>query len=102
MCGVNDDSIQWKLLSQGDLDLDKAWDIAQSMDSANRGVRDIQALWRDDSAAGRSKPVEQISDQQSTVLICCGCKGHHTPSDYRFTSETCHGCGRKGHIIRAC
>lgn len=109
VCGVNEESIQ-RRLSHGDLDFDKAWEIAQSMETANRDVNNIQAWWRDEPAAGRSKPqeaVNRISDRRPSVSsvpdpLCFRCKGRHTPADCRFASETCHGCGKKGHIVRAC
>ncbi|XP_061584204.1 LOW QUALITY PROTEIN: uncharacterized protein K02A2.6-like [Cololabis saira] len=111
VCGVNDDSIQRKLLSHRELDFKKAWEIAQSMETADKDVRDIQALWREEAgAAGRAKPGEavyQVSEQRAHVSPapgpqCFRCKGRHSPFDCRFAAETCHGCGKKGHLIRAC
>lgn len=100
VCEVNDDRIQRRLLSHRDLDFDKAWEIAQSMQSA-KDVRDIQAIWRDEPATWRSKPVESVYKLSESMVLpipdppCFRCRDRHTPSDCRFASETCHGCGKK-------
>lgn len=109
VCGVNDDSIQRKLLSQhGELTFEKAWDIAQSMETANKDVKDIQALWTDEAGGAGRRPeeaVHRVSEQRSTTSsdqLCFRCRGRHSPATCRFANETCHDCGKKGHIRRAC
>lgn len=42
VCGVNDDRMQRRLLSEVDLTFEKALNICQAMESANKNVRDLQ------------------------------------------------------------
>lgn len=54
MNGFIDDSIQnqRRLLSHGDPDFEKTWEIAQSMETAHKDVCDMQVLGRVESVAG--------------------------------------------------
>ena len=90
VCGLCSESIQKKLLSEADLTLQRALEIAQGMESAERNTKALkQENWE--------VPVNNV------VLKCHRCgKSNHKPSDCRFLQATCHSCGKKGHISPVC
>ena len=95
VCGMRKESIQRKLLSEADLTLTKALEIAQGMEAAEKDAKEIQAT-----------PVEQpqvhaIPQQQK--LPCHRCLGTgHTADRCRFRTLRCNKCRKVGHIARAC
>ena len=87
VCGLRSESIQKKLLSEVDLTLQRALEIVQGMESAERALK--QENWE--------VPANNV------VLKCHRCgKSNHKPSDCRFLQATCHSCGKKGHISPVC
>nr|XP_054599801.1 uncharacterized protein LOC129164288 [Nothobranchius furzeri] len=109
VCGVNDDRMQRRLLSEVDLTFDKALTLCQAMESASKDVRDLQEILGDEVT-----PASRVSRSQGTVhkilmdkaqlksLSCFRCNGRHLGTECRFAAERCHGCGKRGHIKRAC
>nr|XP_021327326.1 uncharacterized protein LOC110438662 [Danio rerio]XP_021332015.1 uncharacterized protein LOC110438662 [Danio rerio] len=111
VCGVNDDRMQRRLLSEVELTFEKALTICQAMESANKNVRDLQGLLMEDTAqtmksfkgpaaVHRVYTFEKKGRQKDTV--CYRCKGQHAPEECKFLNELCHKCGKRGHIKRAC
>jgi len=101
VCGINDDSIQKRLLAEGDkLTLTKAVTLAQSYESA---VRDATVLL----PSGESQQVHTVSpkgqNKDPTGKPCYRCaRTGHSPAVCRFRKERCHSCNKVGHIKRAC
>ena len=44
VCGINDDRIQKRLLSEPELTFQKAFDLAQAMELADKGTHDLQNI----------------------------------------------------------
>ena len=96
VCGVNDTRIQKRLLAETDLPFKKAFEIAQAIEMAEKDTKDLVA------AQGQSS-VNRIQKAGTTRhKICYRCKGQHDPATCKFREATCHGCGKVGHILKAC
>ncbi|KAK0149179.1 hypothetical protein N1851_010298 [Merluccius polli] len=144
VCGIGDDRIQHRLLSEPDLTFDKALKLAQAIETASKDVKDRDeriltritriilvlgksALSVPDTRFSRVSGSTLVKDLQSlecapshtraphSVLkmstkqipsrhqhqhtACYRCGGEqHRAGDCRFIKETCHKCGKVGHI----
>ena len=96
VCGVNDPGIKRRLLSEPELTFKKVYEIAQAIEMADKDTKDLAA------ATGTGQlPVPSV--QKGTFQKSCyRCKGQHNPNSCPFKDSTCHGCGKKGHILKAC
>ena len=93
---VNDTRIQKRLLAETDLPFKKAFEIAQAIEMAEKDTKDLVA------AQGQSS-VNRIQKAGTTRhKICYRCKRQHDPATCKFREATCHGCGKVGHILKAC
>ena len=112
VCGINNLSIQRRLLSEQDLTFEKAHTLALGMETAARNVQTVQK-----KTAGAAMSIAENSDSSETtvhkVLIqalprterrtCYYCgKAGHSPNECRFKDAYCHACGKKGRIAPVC
>lgn len=114
VCGINENAIQRRLLSESQLTFISALNIAQAMESANKNVKDLQSQFKDTTDTGVSVQQEQAQSTVNKVFTsrrqykmparsnCYRCGGLHNSNECRFKLETCYNCGIKGHISRAC
>ena len=98
VCGVNDDRIQRRLLAEPTLDLKRALEIAHGMETAAKDVRDLKG----EMANKLNKLHGGRHSDQHKVKDCYRCGGKHDPTKCRFKTETCHKCGKIGHIAKTC
>ena len=81
MCGINDDHIQKRLLSEPSLTLQRAIELAESLEIAAKNARELRS----------SKPSQEalLPGEVHAVgpSIC--------PADQ--AKVTCYRCGKKGH-----
>ncbi len=105
VCGINDDHIQRRLLSETSLTFESALSLAQAMESANKNVQDLQAKAGAMSCnAVRTGGAESMGQKRESQRRsekdkdCYRCRGKHAPEDCRFKKEKCHACGMTGHI----
>lgn len=105
VCGINEDRIQRRLVSETDLTFESALSLAQAMESANKNVQDLQAKAGAMSCnAVRAGGAESMGQKRGSKGRsekdkdghCC--RGKHAPEDCRFKKEKCHACGMAGHI----
>ena len=92
------------MLSEADLTLARAVEIAQSMDAAHKNaqalkgpelpVRRLERLPRE-----RGKVERKARGRKPCYR--CGQRGH-LPHECGFKEATCHKCKKKGHIAKAC
>uniref|UniRef100_A0A8C1WPY5 Reverse transcriptase RNase H-like domain-containing protein n=1 Tax=Cyprinus carpio TaxID=7962 RepID=A0A8C1WPY5_CYPCA len=101
VCGVNDDRMQRRLLSEVDLNFEKALSICQAMESANKNVKDLQGMLSEETAQATRMLKGQTSvhrvyspDKKGPKkdFVCYRCKGNHAPEECRFVNELCHKC----------
>lgn len=109
VCGVNDDRMQRRLLSEVDLTFNKAMKLCQAMESASKDVKDLQGKLAEDTALNSRVTKTQVSvhkvsaeKTQRKLPSCYHCKGQHTAAECKFATELCHNCGKRGHIKKAC
>lgn len=94
--GLLDTTVQKKLLSETQLSLDKAYNIALSHESAVQQVEEIQAS---------NKQVNKVNEHRRAAQerkVCFRCGGNHGSDVCFFQDKLCYKCGRKGHVSRMC
>ena len=102
VCGVNDDRIQRRLLSETErrLDFKRALEIALGAETADKNARELQSQR---SAAARHPPKGQTDVCAVAVVKCYRCgKPNHKPAQCRFKTARCHNCGKVGHLRAVC
>ena len=101
VCGLRNASIQKRLLSEKDLTLKKAIELAQSVEAAESNAKKLQV---GDSVT----PVFRMDQSESTgsrqeSRACYRCGGlNHSAAACRFRDTVCNKCKKRGHIARAC
>ena len=108
VCGVNNEQLQRRLLSEPRLTFAKAMEISRTFETT---TEDAHTLQRDASGAEAlavnvlSNPADTAVRQTANYMAnqpCFRCGGAHPPAKCRFKQATCHKCNKKGHIARAC
>ena len=103
VCGIKNENIQKRLLSESDLKLDKAIEIATAMETAARDAVELRHQHRPDSVHKLSKRTPIPAKYKNANKACFRCdRPNHTPDQCHFKEETCRFCSKKGHIERAC
>ncbi|XP_014834021.1 PREDICTED: uncharacterized protein K02A2.6-like [Poecilia mexicana] len=95
VCGMHCTSTQKRLLSEKELDLKKALELAISMETAAKGASELQKK-------SLENEVHQMSlYRKKQNCYRCG-KSSHNANDCWFKDKTCRKCHKQGHIERAC
>ena len=99
VCGISKTSIiQRRLLSENDLTLQKAIDLAIGMEIADKNAWDLQKpestnhVYKIDHK-NRSQPVLE-------GVKCYRCGGNHKAPQCRFKEAICHACKKRGHLAK--
>ena len=93
--------MQKRLLTEKNLTLATAIEIAQGMEAASKQTTELRA------ASGQSQSHEiQLVSRTAAVkskkkCYCCGRAGH-LPSVCHFRDQKCRSCGKIGHIAKVC
>jgi hypothetical protein len=111
VCGINDDAIQRRLLSDPKLDYTKAVETALNMETAVQSMKTLKnkaggfATGGDSSAQPQvNKTTTTFSKSSKSVPTCyrCGIHGHAVSTCRVDKNIICHSCQKKGHMQRAC
>ena len=105
ICGVNDPRIQRRLLSEADLDFDKALKTAQAMEMADRDAEELKGGPGERAVPeteGEVHKAASVETRTRSYQNCHRCGGNHKASSCRHKETICHHCGIKGHIRRVC
>lgn len=95
VCGLRNPSIQKRLLSEAELKLAKAVELAQGMEAADSNAKQLQG--------GEGASLNRTGANWTGAKPCYRCGGtNHHASACRFREETCHKCQKKGHLARVC
>ncbi len=104
VCGLREETVQRRLLTEENLTLTRALEIAQAKEAASKNVRGLKA------AGGASGPATttlmQVSGSVDTTVngkpcYRCGRRGHDDMA-CKFRQAQCHNCGKVGHIAPVC
>ena len=95
VCGIRDDRIQRRLLSEATMDFDRAVQIASSMERATKNLQDIQKNQE-------GEDMKKLQADMSPVGTCCRCGSKHLAEACRFKYVECHYCYKRGHLAKVC
>ena len=99
--GINEDSIQRRLLSETNLTLEKALKIAQAQEIAMKGCLLVGTVPTEESAP--KEKVYAVKQQRRPVRRCFRCLSErHLAATCPFASKKCFSCSRVGHTSAAC
>ena len=95
VCGINDESIQCRLLAETVLTFKRALKLAQGMETAAKEVQEMQGTPQ--QSTGQS--AEEIHAVSKKIFACyrCGQSGHG-PAHCTFYTAQCRKRGKFGHI----
>ena len=106
VCGINDDTIQKRLLAEAKLTNTKALELAWGLETATRNVKKIScketaSLYT--PTRNGQQDVYKVIPERRAELSCYRCgKTGHVASKCRFKGAKCHKCGKMGHLQRVC
>ena len=92
VCGISDCSLQKILLSEQKLTFKRAFELAQSHESAAKDMAMLQT--------SSSQEVHKLKDSPSQCYSCGQLS--HCRNQCKFRNSTCYYCGKHGHIQTVC
>ena len=96
VCGLRNEAIQRRLLSEKELTHTKAMELAQAMEAADQNAKSLKAAEPYIHQFSAPSPLPAPSPCHR-----CGRK-NYKPQDCHFREATCDICGKKGHISTVC
>jgi hypothetical protein len=102
VCRLVSASTQKRLLSEANLTLAKAVEIAQGMEATERGAKTFHG--EEGVSIGRIQSAGRPKGKQTpggSPCSRCGGSGHHSGVCW-FRTAVCHTCKKKGHLARVC
>ena len=102
VCGLRSEAIQRKLLIEENLTLQRAYEIAHSMETANWQGSELQASTK---TAVFAKDIQRVAPLKpgNAGPPCYRCrKTGHPPDKCYFKSQRCRAFGKRGHIAKMC
>ena len=103
VCGLGNELIQKRLLSESDLSLAKASEIALAMEAAAKDALELQGNINKESKVNKinkdSDRFPKGKDAVKSKSHCYRCGGStHESAECYFRNETCRKCGKLGRI----
>ena len=93
VCRLPNENIQRKLLAEADLILKWVFKVAQGMEAAHYQASELQA-------SNSPQGVHSVSASKCPCFWCG--KTNHSSERCYFRSQTCHKCGKLGHVVKVC
>ena len=112
ICGINNDRMQRCLLAESKLSFEKAYELAQAMETADHDARELQGpptsavnKLNKTSAAARNFPptnAGSANNRNPRSRNCYRCGGKHSAAECKFRQSECRFCKKVGHIEKVC
>ena len=110
VCGINDQRLQRRLLAEPTLTFEKAWELAQASETAERNAKQLEKAAPATAVhalpsgypGGGARQQMTIRRPMQPRCKCYRCGGNHFPGKCQFKDSECHYCGKKGHIAKVC
>ena len=96
VCGIKDETVQWRLLAEPDLKNKRAVELALAFELVSKNTLDLNSQVKEEEA-----PVHLVNNPQGE-LKCYRCGGKHWPKQCRFRESKCYDCDETGHLERMC
>ncbi|KAL3975969.1 inner nuclear membrane protein Man1 [Sarotherodon galilaeus] len=98
VCGMNNESTQKRLLTEDNLTLHRALEIAISMETAAKDAGELQGKCTEPCSVNKIHP-----QRNNKLQMCfrCGKKSHDAANCW-FKEKECLQCNKKGHIQKMC
>ena len=100
VCGLRNELIQKRLLSEADLTFTRAIAIAVAMETAAKDASELQHQRHQETEVHKIAANRPI--RRTITPLCYRCNGNHNAVDCRFKEAICHNCSKRGHIRKAC
>ena len=97
VCGIADSSIQRRLLSEPNLTFKKAFEIAQSHESAAKNIATLHGSSSIPASPTINGEVQKMNLSTDSSCYRCG-RTSHQADTCKFKESTCHFCGKVGYI----
>lgn len=106
VCGLRSETTQKKLLSEANLDFDKAVQISHAMETAVKDTLTFLSLETVVHNVEATKSVRKSENrkkfQRKHAEECFRCGNTHYPSECIFKESKCFKCQKTGHISKKC
>ena len=104
VCGINNDVIQRRLLSESKLKYAKAVELATTLETAAKDVKELTIATRQNTEESKPYDLQKIGQEgRKGDSMCYRCGNpDHLADECRFKDVTCHQCGKLGHIRSVC
>ncbi|MGH0173820.1 UNVERIFIED_CONTAM: hypothetical protein FKN15_066553 [Acipenser sinensis] len=99
VCGIHNESTQKRLLTERDLTLNRATEIAVSTETAAKDATELQQKAIVECAT--HKLAARRTNAKERACFRCGKKSHDA-SDCWFKDKDCRQCNKRGHIQKMC
>ena len=107
--GVRHERITNRLLAEKTLTYEKALEFALAIESAEQDTKQLQSTQatatpqvHHSAPARKGRGQNKRPPRQGTQITCYRCGGGHAPAQCRFKDTICHGCKKRGHLVRVC
>ena len=106
VCGIRHKNTQKRLLSEANLTLKKAIEVACNVEAAEgqtnqlKGASDAPVMTVDHSKRGDRRSSDTPADKRGKCTRCGG--GNHKAKDYHHKNAKCYKCYMTGHLSSVC
>ena len=105
-CGLRNESLQRRLLTEVDLTYKKVMDMAQATELVDKNAKALRGSSEVHYIAHKTRkpPSHTVSQTkpQGQQRDCYRCGGKHTPWDCRFKDQSFRYCKKLGHTAKVC
>ncbi|KAK3738182.1 hypothetical protein QZH41_019573 [Actinostola sp. cb2023] len=101
VCGLITETIQKRLLSEADLTLSKAMNIAVAMETAAKDTLELRGKETEVNKLATKPAYQKYNRDTKPHCDRCNSNYHNSPECWS-KDEKCRRCGKVGHIQRAC